>query len=260
MNPAAPTSMTAVPYTTDYNLIFRSTVPYIVDLFPEAVEIKYVNNRTVWASNLANSGHWPLRTMVVQIPGSPAFRSSEALFQWVKASFFDDRLHLPRYGDDAYPEAEGRGILRSTFTSDLTGAQAKSRAGQLAFSSAIGRALKNKQKATRLYKKILPEWFEVSYQVMEEVIRAKFRNQNRWLVNLLLSTGERPLYEGRRRAGSVWEVASESSFASLSCRRKWGFLGTILMRRRDELRRDELRRIPPNGSPKSNVGEATRER
>ena len=113
----------------EFNTTFQSTVPYIVALFPDAVEIKYGDKRTVWASNLADAppGMPPFE---VSIPGSPVFGSSEALFQWMKGRFFDERLHLARYGDDAYPEAKGRSILRSTFTPDLSGAQAKSRAGQ----------------------------------------------------------------------------------------------------------------------------------
>ena len=240
--------------TWSSNFSVPDTQRYIQAEHPDAIEIKHGGQRTLWASNLADAPPG-VRPMEVASDGSPVFANSEALFQWMKARFFDERLHLARYGVDAYPEAEGRNIVQSTFTADLTGAQAKSRAGQGAFARAIGAELGNKEKATRLYKKILPEWFAVSYQVMQEVIRAKFGPRNPHLVELLLGTGTRPLYEGRRRAGSVWEVASESHnrrgdvppFASLGDDdpRKWGFLGTILMRRRDELRRQQQQPPPP---------------
>ena len=253
----------------------------------------------MWASNLADAPP-PMTPLKIAVNGSPAFGNSEAAYQFLKAQYFDRLLHRDDlYGEDAIPRAEGRNILASTFTASLSGEEAKKRGGKGSFTKAIVAAFSNAQnaqnaqkvvtkaQAERLYDRIdlgaqyssktkkedrvrctdtgqdgAECWRNKSEEVMRDVLRAKFsRAANPKMVELLLATGDRPLFEGRRREGSVWEIrdnkkgdeeaaAAADRFRKSSDPGKWGLLGKLLMQRRDELRGSRAQSSPPPQPPR----------
>lgn len=75
-----------------------------------------------------------------------------------------------------------------------------------------------------------PDWESVKVRIMEDIVRAKFR-QNEELARLLLETGDRILEEGNTWNDTFWGV-------SLKTRKGKNNLGRILMRVRDELKED----------------------
>ena len=75
--------------------------------------------------------------------------------------------------------------------------------------------------------KLRPDWEEVKVGVMEEIVRAKF-TQNEDLKELLLATGELVLEEGNTWHDTFWGVDAKT-------REGRNHLGRILMRVRKEL-------------------------
>ena len=73
-----------------------------------------------------------------------------------------------------------------------------------------------------------PDWNEVKVGLMEQIVRAKFP-QNEDLAMLLLATGDSTLVEGNAWNDVFWGV-------SLSTGRGENHLGRILMKIREELR------------------------
>ena len=72
-----------------------------------------------------------------------------------------------------------------------------------------------------------PDWEEVKVGIMEEIVRAKF-TQNEDLKELLLATGELVLEEGNTWGDTFWGVDAKT-------REGRNHLGRILMRVRKEL-------------------------
>jgi ribA/ribD-fused uncharacterized protein len=73
------------------------------------------------------------------------------------------------------------------------------------------------------------DWEEVKYDIMREIVFAKF-SQNPELKARLLATGYAHLEEGNNHGDQIWGVCPPRS----SCGRNW--LGKVLMSVRDELR------------------------
>lgn len=201
----------------------------------EAIEIKYGNRRSVPLSNLGTNPTWKM-----SVDDSPKFNNAEALYQWIKAAFFQAQLSNPRFANAYLRETSvPRDVLTRRFTEKISGMKAKSHGGKLKFAEAVAKALGNKAQAKRLYDEILVEWFKVSFEAMRQTLRMKFDPQtNPSACAALLSTGDKPLFEGRRRGGSVWEIARDDEFERLSDGdpHKWGLFGTLLMERRAALR------------------------
>ena len=80
--------------------------------------------------------------------------------------------------------------------------------------------------------KLRPDWEQVKVSLMEEIVRAKF-TQNQELKQKLLSTGEKRLVEGNTWGDTFWGVDLRSG-------RGENYLGVILMRVRDELAKEEM--------------------
>ena len=73
-----------------------------------------------------------------------------------------------------------------------------------------------------------PDWEDVKVGIMEEIVRAKFR-QNPILASWLLATGDRKLIEGNTWHDVCWGVDAKTCEGE-------NHLGKILMKIRDELR------------------------
>ena len=73
-----------------------------------------------------------------------------------------------------------------------------------------------------------PDWEDVKVGIMEEIVRAKFR-QNPILASWLLATGDRKLIEGNTWHDVCWGVDAKTGEGE-------NHLGKILMKIRDELR------------------------
>ena len=76
--------------------------------------------------------------------------------------------------------------------------------------------------------KLRPDWEEVKVDLMEEIVRAKF-TQNEELKALLLATGEAYLEEGNTWHDTCWGVNAKTGEGQ-------NHLGKILMKIREELR------------------------
>ena len=76
--------------------------------------------------------------------------------------------------------------------------------------------------------KLRPDWEEVKVGLMEEIVRAKF-TQNEELKALLLATGEAYLEEGNTWHDTCWGVDAKTGEGQ-------NHLGKILMKVRDELK------------------------
>ena len=76
--------------------------------------------------------------------------------------------------------------------------------------------------------KLRPDWEQVKVGLMEEIVRAKF-TQNEDLKQRLLATGDKRLAEGNTWGDTFWGVDLRSG-------RGENHLGRILMRVRDELK------------------------
>lgn len=87
-------------------------------------------------------------------------------------------------------------------------------------------AVAAKRKGKRV--KLRPDWEEVKLFMMEEIVRAKF-TQNESLREMLLATGDAILREGNTWRDTFWGVNLKSG-------RGQNNLGIILMKIRDELR------------------------
>ncbi len=74
-----------------------------------------------------------------------------------------------------------------------------------------------------------PDWEDVKQSVMEEIVRAKF-TQNEELKQLLLSTGEQVLEEGNTWHDTFWGVDARTGEGQ-------NHLGRILMKGRDEVKK-----------------------
>lgn len=86
----------------------------------------------------------------------------------------------------------------------------------------------NKAKRLGRQVKLRPDWENVKEELMEEIVRAKF-TQNENLREKLLATGEIPLMEGNTWGDACWGV-------DLRTGKGENRLGKILMKIRDELR------------------------
>ena len=80
--------------------------------------------------------------------------------------------------------------------------------------------------------KLRPDWEQVKVGLMEEIVRAKF-TQNEALKRLLLAAGSKRLVEGNTWGDTFWGVDLRSG-------RGENHLGVILMRVRDELAKEEM--------------------
>ena len=212
-----------------------------------SVETKALNARTPWMSNLfpwfkgadgQPEAPPPLR---VQLPAEAlrrltgdeaaeprTFGSSEACYQYAKAVFFDRRVGDTEAYAEAYGGAHG-GILAAGFPEDIGALESKKAGGKGSFSRALAASLGNRARAKRLYDAILKDWFAVSADVMREVLAAKFdATRNPAYRELLLATGEAPLFEGRRRGGNIWEKGAPHH--------PWGLLGELLVETRSRAR------------------------
>jgi len=215
-----------------YRHILRDTpmAPRWNDLYYDAdgnIEVKAQNKRSPGLSNLFPFA--PYTSPKLDIAG---FGSVETAYQFAKAAYFDQRLSGPQYSIHI-PEAYDSIVLREQFPATLTAREAKSRGGKGAFSTAIASVYGNKAAAGRLYDEILPWWFHQSAGVMRCLIGLKFSDENPQFKELLLSTGDAKIYEGRRRRGNVWERGANIPGITTS---GWGLLGDLLMQRREELR------------------------
>ena len=85
----------------------------------------------------------------------------------------------------------------------------------------------NEAKRLGRYVQLRPDWENVKLSIMEEIVRAKF-TQNEALKALLLSTGEMVLEEGNTWGDTFWGVDAKT-------REGRNHLGRILMRIRKEL-------------------------
>ena len=79
--------------------------------------------------------------------------------------------------------------------------------------------------------KLRPDWETVKTGIMEEIVRAKF-TQHPELAARLLATGERMLAEGNTWGDTCWGVDARTGEGE-------NRLGKILMKIREELKRDE---------------------
>ena len=191
------------------------------------IEVKAQNNRSPAFSNLFP--FFPYVSPKLDIAG---FASVETAYQFAKASFFEKEMSNPKY-TNSIPEAKESVVLREQFPSSLSGKDAKKRGGKTAFADAIACVYGNKARAGRLYDEILPLWFKESAKVMRYLIALKFSDENPKFKELLLSTGDVKIYEGRRRRGNIWERGAHVKGVTTS---GWGLLGDLLMQRRQELR------------------------
>lgn len=84
-------------------------------------------------------------------------------------------------------------------------------------------------KAKRQGRQVLlrPDWESVKFELMEEIVRAKF-TQNPHLADRLLATGDRQIIEGNTWGDTCWGVDTRT-------RKGDNHLGKILMRVRSEL-------------------------
>lgn len=76
------------------------------------------------------------------------------------------------------------------------------------------------------YMSLLESWKQKTLRIMEELLLSKF-TLNEDLRLLLLSTGDRNVYEAKFRGGSVWERQDETNF---------GLLGQLLMNIRKKVK------------------------
>ena len=75
-----------------------------------------------------------------------------------------------------------------------------------------------------------PDWEEVKVGLMEEIVRAKF-TQNEYLKMMLLGTGDALLKEGNAWGDTFWGVSHKTGKGE-------NHLGKILMQVREELKRE----------------------
>ena len=75
-----------------------------------------------------------------------------------------------------------------------------------------------------------PDWNDVRFQIMERLIREKFKNP--FLRNMLIETGEAELIEGNYWNDRVWGVCLRKNEGQ-------NLLGKLLMQVRDEVKREE---------------------
>ena len=73
-----------------------------------------------------------------------------------------------------------------------------------------------------------PDWEDVKEQIMEDIVRAKF-TQNQYLGDWLLDTGDAELIEGNNWGDTTWGV-------DIRTKKGKNLLGKILMKIRDELK------------------------
>lgn len=86
----------------------------------------------------------------------------------------------------------------------------------------------NKSKALGRKVRLRPDWEEVKFGIMEEIVRAKFF-QHPELAVKLVSTGDRPLIEGNLWGDTCWGIDARSGKGENN-------LGKILMKIRNELK------------------------
>lgn len=82
--------------------------------------------------------------------------------------------------------------------------------------------------------KLRPDWEDVKEQVMEDIVRAKF-TQNQYLGDWLLNTGDAELIEGNNWGDTTWGV-------DIRTKKGKNLLGKILMKVRAELKEKEVER------------------
>ena len=85
-----------------------------------------------------------------------------------------------------------------------------------------------KSKRLGRWVRLRPDWEQVKFGIMEEIVRAKF-TQNPELAGRLLATGDKALVEGNRWGDKCWGVDVRTGEGE-------NHLGKILMKVREELR------------------------
>lgn len=194
------------------------------------VRTKAIHNYSPWLSNLYPYSKFKMfsEQPVIVYFNDLTFSSAEAAYQYAKARFFDERLTDSKYPNSYISKKqnqEDQNVISRHFPCKICPLKAKKSGGKGNYATYIASVYGNKTKASKLVNEIMPDWYQVSMFIMEQIIASKFDAKvNPKFVSLLLATGDRKIYETRGRGGSIWEKGGTKS--------GYGALGDMLMARR----------------------------
>jgi hypothetical protein len=205
------------------------------------IKTKAMFNYSPWLSNLypySKSRTFNEEPLTVYYD-DVKFGSSEAAYQFAKAKFFDRRLNDSKYSNffSLLPQhqqlQEEVDVISRHFPPSINPLTAKKNGGKGNYTKYIALVYGNKAQAARLVNEIMPDWYQESMSIMDNIIASKFNKENNpKFVELLLSTNDScKIYESKSRGGSIWEKGGTKS--------RFGALGDMLMTRRSILRMQE---------------------